>query len=309
MFNQLNQVHIQSNRRMPNNSINTAQYTVWNFVPKNLLNQFKKAPNVYFALITYLQTVNEITISAGQPVMALPLAAVVFVSMLKDAFEDYKRHKSDDQENNTVAEVFNAQTQNFEPRNWKDIHVGEIIKIKDETFCPCDVLLLASSDPKGTCYVETKNLDGETNLKIKGVHKDFNTHFSQPRQLANMDGQLMCETPNGALYKFEGQALIAQKNEKIPINPENVLLRGSSMRNTEYVYGISVFTGHDTKVMKNSTSSKYKFSKLEILVNKSMVIVFCLQCILALIAAIFGTSFQSQNDKGNNDGAAYMFFT
>lgn len=101
----------------------------------------------------------------------------------------------------------------------------------------------------------------------------------------------MCETPNGALYKFEGQAQVPHKSDKIPINPENVLLRGSSVRNTEYVYGIAVFTGHDSKVMKNSTSSKYKFSKLEILVNKSMVIVFCLQCILALIAAIFGTSF------------------
>lgn len=108
MFNQLSATHLQSNRRMPNNSINTAQYTVWNFIPKNLLNQFKKAPNVYFAIITYLQTVKEITISAGQPVMALPLAAVVFVSMLKDAFEDYKRHKSDAQENNTITEVFNA---------------------------------------------------------------------------------------------------------------------------------------------------------------------------------------------------------
>jgi P-type E1-E2 ATPase len=60
------------------------------------------------------------------------------------------------------------------PKQWKDIRVGEIIKVQDEEFCPCDILLLSSADPKGTCYVETKNLDGETNLKIKNVQKDIN---------------------------------------------------------------------------------------------------------------------------------------
>lgn len=98
--------------KMAANRISTAQYTVFNFVPKNLLNQFKKAPNIYFLLITYLQTISLITISAGAPVMALPLAAVVFVSMLKDAFEDYKRHKSDEKENNTKAEVLDSSTGN-----------------------------------------------------------------------------------------------------------------------------------------------------------------------------------------------------
>lgn len=138
------------------------------------------------------------------------------------------------------------------------------------------MLLLGSSDPKGVCYVETKNLDGETNLKIKNVHKDVNGKFKTPQDLGNVDGDLLCERPNGALYKFEGQARFSFAKEKIPINPENVLLRGSSVRNTEYIYGVAIFTGHDTKVMKNSASAKYKFSKLELLVNKAMIIVFCL---------------------------------
>lgn len=90
------------------------------------------------------------------------------------------------------------------------------------------------------------------------------------------DGDLICERPNGALYKFEGKARFSFAKETIPINPENILLRGSSVKNTEFIYGITIFTGHDTKVMKNSTSAKYKFSKLELLVNTSMVIVFCL---------------------------------
>ena len=63
------------------------------------------------------------------------------------------------------------------------------------------------------------------------------------------------------------------------------------MRNTEFVYGISVFTGHDSKVMMNSMSGKYKFSKLEVLVNLCMGVVFALQIVLALIAAGLGSNF------------------
>jgi magnesium-transporting ATPase (P-type) len=79
--------------------------------------------------------------------------------------------------------------------------------------------------------------------------------------------------------------------DKISLNADYVLLRGMSLRNTEYIYGIVVFTGHDAKVMRNSTSSKYKFSRLELLTNQSIYIIFIIQCVLALIAAIIGANF------------------
>lgn len=74
---------------MKGNKISTAKYSVINFLPKNLLNQFKKAPNVYFLLICWMQTIPLISISANKPVMAFPLVVIVFISMLKDAFEDF----------------------------------------------------------------------------------------------------------------------------------------------------------------------------------------------------------------------------
>ena len=85
--------------------------------------------------------------------------------MIKDAFEDFKRHQSDGKENNAVAQVYeNGQ---FVQKQWKDIHVGNIVKVENDQYIPSDILLLGTSDAKGQCYVETKNLDGETNLKIK----------------------------------------------------------------------------------------------------------------------------------------------
>jgi phospholipid-transporting ATPase len=284
---------------MPRNMITTAKYSVINFIPKNLMNQFKKLPNCYFLLICYLQTIPLISISANKPVMAFPLVVIVIISMLKDAFEDFQRHKSDKQENNTTSLALDINKFDWTPRCWKDIRVGEIIKVRDDEFAPADLLILASSDVKGVCYVETKNLDGETNLKIKNVHKDVNGNLSSIEQLVNLEGEMMCERPNGALYKFEGQAKFNFKREKIPINPENIILRGSSLKNTDFVYGITVFTGHDSKVMMNSTQAKYKFSKLEILVNKSMFIVFGLQIVLALIAAFLGNAWISTYNKAN----------
>ena len=103
----------------------------------------------------------------------------------------------------------------------------------------------------------------------------------------------MCENPNAAIYKFEGFVEFGRIDlpGKISLNADNVLLRGMSLRNTEYVYGVTIFTGHDTKVMKNSANSKYKFSKLELLSNFSILIIFCTQVALASLGAILGTKF------------------
>ena len=89
-----------------NNGIRTSKYTLLTFIPLNLFTQFSKAANCYFLVISYMQTIKSISISNGVPASAYPLAAVVFVAMLKDAFEDYKRNKSDNEENFKATKVF-----------------------------------------------------------------------------------------------------------------------------------------------------------------------------------------------------------
>lgn len=106
--------------------------------------------------------------------------------MIKDAFEDFKRHKSDGQENNAEAQVLvNGK---FETKRWKDIHVGSVVKVENDKFIPADILLLSTSDAKGQCYIETKNLDGETNLKIKQANKEMKEVFKTESDLAKMEG-------------------------------------------------------------------------------------------------------------------------
>jgi len=96
--------------------------------------------------------------------MLFPLSIIVLVSMLKDGYEDYKRHAQDNEEN--VKEVKVLTSEGLVTKEWGELLVGEIIKIKNDEFTPADILVLSTSDlKKGICFTETKNLDGETNLK------------------------------------------------------------------------------------------------------------------------------------------------
>jgi phospholipid-transporting ATPase len=119
--------------------------------------------NTYFLVITILDWyINKVL-----PTMVFPLTFVIFLSMIKDIFEDMKRHQSDKKENSKQVLVGDPSTGKFKPQLWQTLNVGSIVKVlRDEPF-PSDLILLNSSLPKGLCYIETKDLDGETNLKHK----------------------------------------------------------------------------------------------------------------------------------------------
>jgi len=201
-----------------------------------------------------MQTIKSISISNGTPAMAFPLTVIVIISMCKDAYEDRKRHIEDASENEAECEVYDKASKTFKKKMWREIRVGNVVKVKENEMIPCDLITLNSSDPKGVLYVETKGLDGETNLKIKSVHKTFLEEFKTDSDISKLKGQILCERPNNAIYKFEGYAegVVTSHQEKISLNNDFQILRGMSLRNTNSIYGICIFTGHDTKVMQNS---------------------------------------------------------
>ena len=85
--------------------------------------------------------------------------------MIKDCFEDYKRHKADNEENSKDVQKYFQKDGIFIKNFWHNIQVGDIIRVNNKERIPCDLALLATSNKKGDCFIETKNLDGETNLK------------------------------------------------------------------------------------------------------------------------------------------------
>jgi len=268
------------------NSISTAKYTFWTFFPRNLCEQVTKPANFYFLCLSVLQCIPAISITDGKPTVLLPLSVVIVVSMIKDFVEDRKRQKSDEFENNSKVEVL-QNNGNFETKKWLDLRVGDIVKIYRDNQFPADLIILNSSAPKGICYIETKNLDGETNLKYKMARKETVDTLKTPSDLKNFKAMVLCETPNPALYNFEG-ALKFPDGSIIPLGAEQVCLRGSSLKNTEFVYGLVVYTGAESKIQMNSSNAKSKRSEIESITHKLILWIFICQLTISMVCAIGG---------------------
>ena len=196
---------------------------------------------------------------------------------------------------------------------WQDIEIGDFIKTEQDEFFPADMVVVKSTEDEGVCYVETKNLDGETNLKNKGVPKDLWHTFDDAREgIKHFDAQLNIDGPNNLIYKFDGRIEAKQRGEMllradsaigqqgkydwiIPLSNDNVVLRGMSLRNVEYTIAIVVYTGHETKIQMNTTKSEYKVSKMMHLTNSAIFWIFIMQCLFSLGGAIYCAYWQDAN--------------
>jgi len=141
---------------------------------------------------------------------------------------------------------------------------------KDEFF-PADLLLLSSSNADEICYVETMNLDGETNLKRKQCLK-MSSGLNTEHSLKKFKALIKCEDPNEKLYSFIGTLYL--DGMQYPLSPQNILLRDSKLRNTHHIYGVVIFTGHDTKVMQNAMEPPSKRSTVEKRMDKIIYVLF-----------------------------------
>jgi phospholipid-transporting ATPase len=159
-----------------NNFVKTSKYEIWNFIPKFIMEEFNpktKVANCYFLLVSILQTIPQISNTAGLPTTLLPLTFVVFVDGVFAILEDISRHKADTEANSSIALVYSPERSDYVEKKWADICVGDFVKIKSREKIPADVIIFAVAEkskiPQGICYVETKSLDGETNLKIRNA--------------------------------------------------------------------------------------------------------------------------------------------
>ncbi|KAK9277681.1 hypothetical protein L1049_007228 [Liquidambar formosana] len=265
--------------RFKGNSISTTKYNVLTFLPKGLFEQFRRVANLYFLMISILSTT---PISPVHPITnVVPLSLVLFVSLVKEAFEDWKRFQNDMAINNSLIDVL--QDQKWERVPWKKLQVGDIVKVKQDGFFPADLLFLASTNADGVCYIETANLDGETNLKIrKALERTWD--YLAPEKASEFKGEVQCEQPNNSLYTFSGNLLF--QKQTLPLTPNQILLRGCSLRNTEYIVGAVIFTGHESKVMMNAMNVPSKRSTLERKLDKLILALFGGLFIMCLIGAI-----------------------
>ncbi|XP_053679625.1 phospholipid-transporting ATPase ID [Anopheles nili] len=278
-----------------NNYIKTSKYSILTFLPLNLLEQFQRLANFYFLCLLILQLIPAIS-SLTPVTTAIPLIGVLMLTAIKDAYDDFQRHMSDSQVNKRRSKTLRHGK--LVDERWSGVQVGDIIRMDNDQFVAADILLLSSSEPNGLCFIETAELDGETNLKCKQCLPETAAMGQQEDLLWKFNGEIVCEPPNNLLNKFEGT--LTWKNQRYPLDNDKILLRGCIIRNTQWCYGVVIFAGKDTKLMQNSGKTKFKRTTIDRLLNFIIIgIVFFLLSICgfctiasAIWEALVGYKFQ-----------------
>ncbi|KAI0841759.1 phospholipid-translocating P-type ATPase [Hypoxylon sp. FL0890] len=280
----LNNPPANSVNKYVDNHVSTSKYNIATFVPKFLIEQFSKFANVFFLFTAALQQIPNLS-PTNQYTTIGPLGAVLLISAGKELVEDYRRKQADSALNNSKARVLRGST--FEETKWINVAVGDIVRVESEEPFPADIVLLASSEPEGLCYIETANLDGETNLKIKQALPETSTMVSSA-ELSRLGGKIRSEQPNSSLYTYEATLTMqAGGGEKeLSLNPEQLLLRGATLRNTPWVHGIVIFTGHETKLMRNATAAPIKRTKVERQLNLLVLALIGILLVLSVVCTV-----------------------
>ncbi|UZJ52902.1 hypothetical protein CBS101457_002222 [Exobasidium rhododendri] len=410
------------------NQLLTARYTVYNFVFKNLYEQYHRVANMFFTLIVVLQFFPEFsTISPG--ISMLPLLLVLAVTMVKDGYEDWRRHISDRSINNAKVRVMvgggwinpnvnEAKQRSFQsaftsfkdqmlggkkrqqkkvlehekileasrgaivqdeplettvaapgggththvtsgeddsgllhrtrtsfssmrsgnlqrrlssvngnpsyehlpdgrvryhgklltpedeqkywaakaPRwrkqSWDELRVGEYVLLKNNEAIPADVVVCATSEDEDCCYIETKNLDGETNLKVRSAVPELAQTIRSASDAAQALLRVDAEPQDTNMYRLNASVVLGDRFDRdgqplrCPVTINNILLRGCNIRNTKWVIGLVLMTGVDTKIIANSGNTPTKRGKVEKLMNPMVYVNLIILAIMATACAI-----------------------
>ncbi|KAK5175338.1 phospholipid transporting ATPase [Saxophila tyrrhenica] len=194
----------------------------------------------------------------------------------------------------------------FKRDYWKNVHVGDFVRLYNDEEIPADVIVLSTSDSDGACYIETKNLDGETNLKVRtALHSGRKVKRAKDCEAAEFS--LETEPPHANLYAYSAVVRWNQHDAKHPEAPpkemaepvgiNNLLLRGCTIRNTEWVLGVVVFTGEETKIMLNSGITPSKRAQISKDLNKNVLYNFVILFIMCLTAGLVEGFTWGQGDE------------
>ena len=167
--------------------------------------------------------------------------------MFKDFVEDTIRFVDDQKINFQNCKIF--KNGEWKTTKWQNVKTGDILKIENSEMFPCDLVLLDTSDTNGSCFVETSGLDGETDLKYRRVSDITLNLFDSIEDMKDLRFEIICDGPNTDVHKFNGNLIYKEKTKDL--SNENVVLRGSSLKNTDWIVGAVVYSGQKTKLFQN----------------------------------------------------------
>ncbi|XP_027342275.1 phospholipid-transporting ATPase 2 isoform X1 [Abrus precatorius] len=277
------------------NRISNRKYTVLNFLPKNLWEQFSRFMNQYFLLIACLQLWPLITPVNPASTWG-PLIFIFAVSASKEAWDDYNRYLSDKKANEKEVWVVKKGIKKLIQA--QDIHVGNILWLRENDEVPCDLVLIGTSDPQGVCYIETAALDGETDLKTRVIPSAC--MGIDVELLHKIKGVIECPSPDKDIRRFDANMRLFPPfidNDICPLTIKNTILQSCYLRNTEWACGVAVYTGNETKLGMSRGIPEPKLTAMDAMIDKLTGAIFIFQIVVVLVLGVAGNVWKDTEAK------------
>ncbi|KAF0701123.1 hypothetical protein As57867_008388, partial [Aphanomyces stellatus] len=274
------------------NTIKSSKYTMWNFCYVFLKMQFSRLANVYTCVVV---TLCFFSFSPVPPIASLlPLLIVFTTAAVKDVSEDIRRHKSDNKVNSKPVQILRSGGVSQDCA-WKDVQVGDLLVMKSGDEVSADCLVLATSNKNGMCYVQTANLDGETNMKIRQA---LTTQiFSTFAEVADVNATVTCDAPNKNMFEWSGY--VDLNGESIPASIDNLLLRGCDLCSSEWTVAMVLYTGAQSKIALNSSDGekKNKRSLVERSLDNMFVVILVVLFTISLYCLLGNQHWNTTNNE------------
>ena len=264
----------------PDNTVANTKYRPLAIFPlKGHFLQLKHNTNRYFLFIAVLQLNTNIT-PVNPLTTWLPLIFVVAISMTKDLIDDLGRRRADRLAN--AREYVVCKGASRVPTRASALRVGDVVRLAQDDEVPADCVVLKTSDELGGCYIQTTNLDGESDLKPRRALIETQTMAEE--EMGTLNGTINCAHPNAAIYSFDANlTLEASGAKKFSLSTEHLALQCTHVRNTEFVYAAIVYAGEQTKYGCNKRAPPDKIPKAGVFVNRLVIVVFLSQLCLAFL--------------------------
>ncbi|KAG6910363.1 hypothetical protein DXG01_011078 [Tephrocybe rancida] len=273
--------------RFPANIIRNQKYNAFTFLPIVFYEQFKFFFNLYFLLVALSQFIPALKIGYIVTYIA-PLAFVLFVTMGKEAYDDYKRNLRDREANSQKYLILDRPPDDSSALSRNDaaylhtrsvssstLRVGDLIHLEKNQRVPADLVLLRTSDSSGTCFIRTDQLDGETDWKLRVAVPECQK--LEEAALTRVDGEIYADSPIKDIHAFIGTFTLNHPPQSdgasdsgpsvSPLTVENVLWANTVLAAGSAV-GMIVYTGSETRAVMNTSHPETKIGLLDLEINK-----------------------------------------
>ena len=294
------------------------------FLPLSILYRMKSLLNIIFLITSIISCIKILSTKSISSAL-IPFLMVIGIGLIMDLIEEIKRYRNDLETNGSLTKIY--QNKKFRNIKWSDIKIGNLIKVKKDEMIPADLFVICSSNKDISFYLQTSNIDGETNLKKREVSNEtqkifykkekkeenyLEKLFEQYKKEQKQEEEncyIKVDPPNSNIYKING--LFFFNGERVIISKLNTAIRGSILKNTKFIYGIVIYTGKETKIMQNFIKPKIKFSYLDKLVDNIIMVIIIVRLFYVLLFMMIGIIYRYKyipDYKNGKLGYEYIFY-